>query len=94
MPERPLVWLTISFMLGIAAARLFEGNPPGAPYSFLIASVLLIACLAVSLRLSARRPHFAIAAALFGLFGMWAAQSCVLAPPDKLKPFLHKPFVY
>ncbi len=49
MPERPLFWLTVFFMLGISADRLFgEGLPVQTRY-FVFAALILIAAMAATL---------------------------------------------
>jgi len=57
---------------------------------FLFAAVLLIAFLALSLRFPPSPAQFALPAALFIVFGMWAAQSAVLHSPHELQRFLNK----
>ncbi len=49
MPSRPLFWLTISFMLGISADRLFGESLPVQTYYFAFAALILIAAMVISL---------------------------------------------
>ena len=55
MPSRPLVWLTIFFMLGISADRFFGDRLPLPPTCLALAALALIAAMAVVLWFSARR---------------------------------------
>ena len=43
MPARPLFWLTVFFMLGISADRLFGESLPVQTHYFAVAALILIA---------------------------------------------------
>ena len=49
MPSRPLFWLTISFMLGISAQRLFGTSLSAQTHYYALAAVILTLAMAVSL---------------------------------------------
>ncbi|MGA3117204.1 MAG: ComEC/Rec2 family competence protein [Syntrophobacteraceae bacterium] len=49
MPSRPLFWLTLFFMLGILADRLFGESLPVPTHYFVFAAVILIAAMVISL---------------------------------------------
>ncbi len=49
MPSRPLFWLTVFFMLGISADRLFGESLPVQTHYFAFAAILLIAAMAATL---------------------------------------------
>ncbi|MGO9532923.1 MAG: DNA internalization-related competence protein ComEC/Rec2 [Syntrophobacteraceae bacterium] len=49
MPARPLFWLTVFFMLGILADRLFGEGLPVPMYYFAFAALILIAAMAATL---------------------------------------------
>ena len=49
MPARPLFWLTVFFMLGISADRLFGESLPVRTHYFVFASFILIAAMAAAL---------------------------------------------
>ena len=89
MPARPLLWLTIFFMAGISAARLFGENLPAQSYYFAFAALVLTSAMAVTLWLRVRTAQFAIPALLFAIFGIWAAQSAAPQFPQDLEPFLN-----
>ena len=100
MPSRPLVWLTISFMLGISADHLFGESLPVPTYYFAFAALMLIAAMVISLwprnRFAnwSRLPSsvlrtFAIPALLFVIFGMWASKTATPQFPQALQPFLN-----
>jgi len=100
MPSRPLVWLTISFMLGISADHLFGESLPIPTHYFAFASLMLIAAMVISLwprnrfanwfRLpSSVLRTFAIPALLFFIFGMWASKASAPQFPQALQPFLN-----
>ena len=95
MPARPLLWLTVFFMLGISADRLTGESLPVPAYCFAIAALILIAAMAAILRSSGRSldasrlppsilRNFALPALLFAVFGMWASK--VAAPPVQPAP--------
>jgi competence protein ComEC len=50
MPARPLFWLTVFFMLGISAYRLFGESLPVQSYYYALAALVLIAVFAATLR--------------------------------------------
>ena len=108
MPSRPLFWLTISFMFGIAAYRLFGESLPGQTHYYIFASLILIAAIVWSLSPPAlhssssvlRLPSsvlrsFAVPALLFAVLGMWAAKSAAPQFPHDLEPYLNgRPATY
>ncbi len=49
MPSRPLFWLTVFFMFGIAADRLLGESLPVQTHCFAIAAIILIAAMAIEL---------------------------------------------
>ncbi len=49
MPARPLFWLTVFFMLGVSADRLFGESLPVRTHYFAFAALLLIAAMAATL---------------------------------------------
>ena len=49
MPARPLFWLTVFFMLGISADRLFGESLPVQTHYFAFAALILIAAMAATL---------------------------------------------
>ena len=49
MPARPLFWLTVFFMLGISADRLFGESLPVRTHYFAFAALILIAAMAAAL---------------------------------------------
>lgn len=90
MPARPLCWLTVSFILGIAAQRLLEGFPRIPTACFAAAALLLLAGTLLCLKYPERPLSFSAPAVLFALFGLWAAQAAAppLPFPAPLGPFL------
>lgn len=90
MSARPLFWLTILFMLGISAQRLFEDALPAGSDYFASTALILLAAVALCLRCSSRFPQFVLAGLLFSVFGIWAAQTAAprLASPAALQPLL------
>ena len=102
MPARPLFWLTVFFMLGISADRLFGENLPVQTHYFVFAAMLLIAAMVISLCLRNRFANwfhlpssiprftsFAIPALLFVIFGMWASKAAAPQFPQGLEPYLN-----
>jgi competence protein ComEC len=102
MPARPLFWLTVFFMLGISADRLFGESLPVRTHYFAIAAFILIAAMVISLcwqnrfanwfRLPPsvlRFTNFAVPALLFAVFGMWASKAAAPQFPQGLQPFLN-----
>ncbi|MGC9194762.1 MAG: DNA internalization-related competence protein ComEC/Rec2 [Syntrophobacteraceae bacterium] len=100
MPSRPLVWITVFFMLGISADHLFGKIVP-LPISWLaFFSLALIAAMAAALwsncapsdssinRVSRLPVLFTSALLLFFLFGIWASKGCAPRFPKELEPFL------
>src|SRR5208337_1799718 len=49
MPARPLFWLTVFFMLGISADRLFGEGLPVQTHYFVFAALILVAAMAAIL---------------------------------------------
>ena len=54
MPARPLFWLTVFFMLGISADRLFGESLPVPTHWFAVAASILIAAMAAALWFGSR----------------------------------------
>ncbi len=104
MPSRPLVWLTVFFMLGISADQLMGGALRLPPAGLPLAAAALIASMAVLLaRAGANNkesktgpaahrlghlPAFVASALLFFLFGVWASKAAAPRFPQALKPYL------
>ncbi len=100
MPSRLLVWLTIFFMLGIAAERFCGGYPPLAAVWLPLAALALIAAMVVVLWLTdsptrpltgSTLPRFSVfiaPALLFFVLGMWASKTSTSTFPKALDPFL------
>ncbi|MGC9967600.1 MAG: DNA internalization-related competence protein ComEC/Rec2 [Syntrophobacteraceae bacterium] len=89
MPARPLFWLTIFFMLGIAAYRLVGASLPVQPHCFAIAALILTSAMALTLWFRVRTAQFVIPALLFAVFGIWAAKSAAPQIQQDLEPFLN-----
>ncbi|MGO9016786.1 MAG: ComEC/Rec2 family competence protein, partial [Syntrophobacteraceae bacterium] len=100
MPSRPLLWLTVFFMLGIAADCLFGEGLPVQTHYFAFAALILIVAMVISLwprnrfanwfRLpSSVLRTFAIPALLFFIFGMWASKATAPQFPQALEPYLN-----
>ncbi len=104
MSSRPLLCLTMSFMLGIASQRLLEGMVSLQPEYLALASVILIAAYAIlrpssSLHApSAIRPlsplfHILSCVLLFFVLGMWSALQAApeLPRPERIAQFIDRP---
>ena len=105
MPARPLVWLTVLFMLGISADRLFGESLPVQTHWFALSALILIAAMVVALWprfVNSFRPpssvfrsqssalnSFAIPALLFVVFGMWASKTAALQFPKGIEQYLN-----
>ncbi len=102
MPARPLFWLTVFFMLGISADRLFGESLPVPTHCFAFAALVLISAMAVALWPRSRivdgfgfrssvlgLTQFAVPALLFAVFGMWASRTAAPQFPQGLEPYLH-----
>ncbi|MGC8490426.1 MAG: ComEC/Rec2 family competence protein, partial [Syntrophobacteraceae bacterium] len=104
MPSRPLVWLTVFFMLGISADQLAGGALRLPPVCLPLSATALIACMAVLLaRAGAKSKEsktgsgehrlghlsaFVASAMLFFLFGVWAFKAAAPRFPQALQPYL------
>lgn len=102
MPSRPLLWLTVFFMLGISACRLFGEILPAQNYIYVLAVLLPASALLLSfrtpncfdsaspaLRISSRvLRSFVVPALLFTMLGLWAAKCAAPQTPKGLEPFL------
>ena len=88
MPARPLFWLTICFMLGISADRLFGEGLPVQMHYFAFAALILIAAMAAALWYRRRVVEFAVSALLFAVFGVWASTASAPQFSRGLLPFL------
>ncbi len=100
MSSRPLFWLTVFFMLGISANRLFGEGLPVQTHWFVLAALILIAAMVISLfsrnrfanwfRLpSSVLRSFAIPALLFAVFGMWSSRIAAPQFPQALEQYLN-----
>lgn len=100
MPSRPLVWLTVSFMLGISADQLLGGALRLPAFALPLAAAALITCLAflpARVRVESKRPGnhrlchlpaFITSVMLFFLFGVWASKAAAPRFPQALQPYL------
>ncbi|MHC1724449.1 MAG: ComEC/Rec2 family competence protein [Syntrophobacteraceae bacterium] len=88
MPARPLFWLTLAFMFGIAADRLIAENLPAGSAPLALAAFILLCISIFPLRLNLGKAQFGLSVLLFVLYGIWAAHSTAIRPPAGLQPFL------
>lgn len=103
MPSRPLVWLTVFFMLGISADQLFGKFVPLPTSRLAFFSLALIAAMAAALWSKPARFHWPgnragrfpvlliSALLLFFVFGLWASKNSAPRFPKELEPFLEGP---
>ncbi|MDR3556508.1 MAG: ComEC/Rec2 family competence protein, partial [Syntrophobacteraceae bacterium] len=104
MPSRPLVWLTVFFMLGISVDHFWGDCLPlpacGPPLAVLVLITAMAAVLWANVRSDSsihrlfidspigRFPAFTAPALLFLVLGMWASKSSTPQFPKGLGPFL------
>jgi competence protein ComEC len=96
MPARPLLWLTVFFMLGISANRLFGETAGAEPLCFVFAASTLLALSTLCRKPRFKTYQFPVASILFLIFGLWAGHASAppLQPAAGLNDFFDRQYTY